>query len=482
MNGAEDDAASPSDLRALVAIDLGAESCRVSLLRWLEDGPQISLVHRFANGAVERGGELRWPMANILEELNGGLRRCAEIAVEGIRSIAVDGWAVDYVRLDETGAAIEDPFCYRDQRTFASEEAAHMRMPAARMRELTGVQLSRINTAYQHVAELDHLQARPWLGLPEYVLHRLGGNAVAERTNASHSQMLGLDGEWSKEIFSALGLDVAVAPQLVDAGTDVGQLCGPLKELPAFVDTRLIAPACHDTASAIAGIADAGDDWAYISSGTWSLVGALLDDPVNTEEARQANFTNLAAAGGKTCFHKSVNGLWMLKQCMDAWTAEGANLTVAEIVKAAEMIPGAGYVLDVDDPDLMLQGQMPERVNGQLRRRGLLELDPSAANAGEVASMIFHSLAARYAEVLRLVERLSGRQFHHLYIVGGGSRNQLLNRLTEEATGLKIRGTCAESSTLGNFAVQLARLEGDGSELTSVSIGAWASRLRAAMG
>lgn len=480
MSAAEGGVAdAPGDARALVAIDLGAESCRVSLLRWLSDGPEIRLVHRFANGPVEDGGELRWPMARILDELDAGLRRCAEIAVEGVRSIAVDGWAVDYVRLDNEGAAIEEPFCYRDKRTFAAEDAAHERIAAARMRELTGVQLGRINTAYQHVAEREHLRERPWLGLPEYVLHRLGGEAVAERTNASHSQLLGLDGRWSEEIFSALGLDAGQAPRVVAAGTDLGRLRGPLAELPAFGETRLIAPACHDTASAIAGIADAGDDWAYISSGTWSLVGALLDGPVNTAEACEANFTNLAAAGGKTLFHKNVNGLWMLRQCMDAWAVEGAEFTVGEVVKAAEAVPAAGYVLDVDDPELMLQGRMPERINAQLRRRGLSELDASAAGAGAMASLIFHSLAARYAEVLQVIERLSGRRFRHLYIVGGGSRNGLLNRLTEEATGLRIKGTCAESSTLGNFAVQMAKLEDD--EATAGGVAAWSARLRAAM-
>jgi len=164
---------------------------------------------------------------------------------------------------------------------------------------------------------------------------------------------------------------------------------------------------------------------------------------------------------------------------MDAWAAEGAEFTVGEVVEAAESVPAAGYVLDVDDPELMLPGHMPERINAQLRRRGLRQLDESAA--GAMASLIFRSLAARYAEVLRVIERLSGRKFQHLNIVGGGSSNLLLNRLTEEATGLQIKETSAESSTVGNFAVQLAALEG-GRELTAGRIGAWAARLRGASG
>jgi rhamnulokinase len=476
--------APPSDTRALVAVDLGAESCRVSLLRWVSGAPAIMLVHRFSNAPVEREGGLHWDMTRILEELQTGLRHCAEIAPEGIRSIAVDGWAVDYVRLDDDGTALDEPFCYRDTRTLAAEETAHQSIPAARMRELTGVQLSRINTAYQLFADASPRNHRPWLNLPEYVLNRLGGAPVAEITNASHSQLLGLDGAWCKEIFDALNLTLEHAPRLVPAGTDVGRLAGPLASLPAFGHTRLIAPCCHDTASAIAGIADSGGSWAYISSGTWSLVGTLLDAPCNTTEAREANFTNLAAAGGKTCFHKNVNGLWLLRQCMDAWAAAGASFTVPELVAAAEAAPTAGYTFDVDDPDLLLPGDMPARINGQLTRRGLPALDTTPAGAPAMASLIFHSLAARYAEVLQLIERLCGKRFTHLHIVGGGSQNKFLNRLTEQATGLAIKGTCAESSTLGNFAVQLAALERDGSDSAAtfaLHVSQWAALLHASL-
>jgi rhamnulokinase len=468
------------DLRALVAIDLGAESCRVSLLRWHGERPCVTLVHRFRNEAVHVCDELHWQIKLIFDQLLIGLRKCAEIATEGIRSIAVDGWAVDYVRLDENGIALADPFCYRDQRTVAAEEKAHALISAARMREITGIQLGRINTAYQLVAEKLHLQNRPWLNLPEYILHRLGAAPVAERTNASHSQLLDLDGKWSEEIFSALELDIRLAPQIVPAGTDIGQLQGPLTELAAFKDTRLIAPACHDTASAIAGIGDPADDWAYISSGTWSLVGALLDAPVHTAESSAANFTNLAAAEGKVLFHKGVNGLWLLRQCMDTWCAEGATLTIPEVVAAAEAVPPPAHLIDVDDADLLLQGEMPTRINAQLRRRCLPELDPSPANAAAIASLIFHSLAARYAEVLRLIESLSGRHFKHLHIVGGGSQNALLNRLTEQATGLSIKGTEAESSTLGNFAIQLATLESGSGSHGNSTVSDWATRLKSA--
>ena len=322
----------PSDSRALVAIDLGAESCRVSLLRWTADGPKIELVHRFANGATESADGLHWNLASILAGLEDGLRRSAEIATEGIRSIAVDGWGVDYVRLGSDGKPVGDPFCYRDERTVVAEESLNARIGAERMRELTAIGIMRINTAYQLFADDASVRTLPWLNLPEYILYSLGARPVSERTLASHTQMLGIDGQWCNEIVHQLDIPASAMPELVDPGTDVGKLTGPLADLAAFRDTRLIAPCCHDTASAIAAVPDGADDWAYISSGTWSLVGALLDKANNSPRARKENFTNLIGAAGSICFHKNVNGMWLLRQCMETWTAEGAQIEIGTLV------------------------------------------------------------------------------------------------------------------------------------------------------
>jgi len=467
----------PEDQRALVAIDLGAESCRVSLLRWLGERAQIQLVHRFANHADEREDGLRWDLQFLLDGLDAGLRKCAEIATEGIRSIAVDGWAVDYVRLDEAGAVIADPFCYRDERTVGAEAALHDVIPAERLREITGIQLLRINTVYQLFAETRETKHNLWLNLPEYVLYWLGGRAVSERTNATHTQMVGLDGAWSSEIFAAMGHSVEEAAPIVEPGTDVGQLKGELAALPAFAKTRLIAPACHDTASAIAAIADAGDDWAYISSGTWSLVGTVLMTAVNTAAARAENFTNLGGVDGTICFHKNVNGMWMLRQCMEEWAEGGTKLELSELIAAAAKFGPREYVLDVDDAELLLQGHMLERINAQLRRRGLQELGVEGKDAAEVASFLFYSLAARYAVVLRKVAEITGKQLRRLYMMGGGSQNEFLNRLTAEATGLEVRRAGTECSTVGNFAVQLATLERKDGDTETRPTCVWAGRL-----
>ena len=482
----------PRDTRALIAIDLGAESCRVSLLRWRigKQGtlPHIEMVHRFPNAAVERlgkhGPELRWDIEQIWSGLEVGLRRCAEIATEGVASIAVDGWAVDYVRLDQDGKPLADPFCYRDARNIAAEKALHDLIPPARLYAIAGVQQSRVNTLYQLYADQmagEIPSAAPWLTLPEYILFRLGAAPVAEYTNAAHTAMVDLaTGNWSPEIFAAAGLDLGAAPRLVPPGSTVGYVRGELAQLPAFADTALIAPACHDTASAIAGIPASGADWAYISSGTWSLVGTLLPKAVNDAHALRGNYTNLGAAGGGVCFHKNVNGMWLLRQCIEHWYQTGGEWTVPELVEASANVAPPEGLLDLSDEDLLLPGDMPGFINAQRSRNHLAPLPTGPESAPLFASLIFHSLAARYAQVFADIASITGRTFSRIYIVGGGSRNLLLNRLTEQATGLPVVAGAVESSTLGNFAVQLAALEGAFQPATGVrsdSLAQWARLL-----
>jgi rhamnulokinase len=255
---------------ARVAIDLGAESCRVSLLKWQEGGPSIELVHRIPNGPVHVNGSLRWPFDRILSGLEEGLRKAAERAPDGIASIAVDGWAVDYVRLSANGQALAGPFCYRDERTIASKERADRIVSPEEIFRKTGAQPLRINTVYQLLADCAENSQAPWINLPEYVLYRLGGRRVSEYTNATHSGLVALEkGNWSENLLQCLKLSKDALPPIVPTGTFIGKLKGPLAELPAFRETELIVPACHDTASAIAGIPALLDKTAYICSGTW---------------------------------------------------------------------------------------------------------------------------------------------------------------------------------------------------------------------
>ncbi len=459
-------AAEIADLRALIAVDLGAESCRVSLLRWVQGAARIEVVHRFANGPEWSTNGLRWNLGRIVAGIDEGLRQCAEIATEGVRSIAVDGWAVDYVRLAEDGVALEDPFCYRDQRCEIAQQALHKRISAERLRELTGVQIQPLNTVYQLYADrLSGVAQRCWLNLPEYLLYLWGGEPVAERTNATHTGLVGLDGSWCEEISAAAELDIALAPRIVEPGTKIGMYRG---EVAALRGASLIAPCCHDTASAVAGIQATGDDWAYICSGTWSLIGTALKFPCNSAEAALANFTNLGSAGSRVLFHKGIAGMWLLRQCMNAW---GIN-DVGHMIQMAGSAPSFGLDewIDVEDADLAIPGDMPARINAQRARKQLPRVDDIAC----MTRLIFDSLAGRYATILRKLEVISGKKLREIYVVGGGSQNELLNRLTAEATGLPVRRGGTESSTIGNFAVQLAAGEEDAS---AENVAKWAARL-----
>ncbi len=471
----------PPTTKALVAVDLGAESCRVSLLRWHGGFPHITLVHRFANAPVrlpnQNGEQLHWSLDTIVGGVDEGLRQCAALATEGIAAIAVDGWAVDYVRLDAAGRPYGDPFCYRDMRTIAAEEELHASISAERLREITAISPMRINTLYQRVA--DRQAGLPceggWLNLPEYLLFRLGGKAVSEQSMAAHSQMIdAATRNWSSEIAEAAKL--GPAPTLVEPGTDLGEISGEFADLPAFKGARLIAPACHDTASAIAGIPALGDDWAYLSSGTWSLVGTLADLPVTTAEAAAEGFTNLAAAGGFTCFHVNVNGMWMLSQCMEQWKSQKA-WSIEDLVASAAALPAPAALLNVDAPDLLLPGHMMGRMNAQLTAAGHAALSTNAADAPAFASLIFHSLAARYHQVLGAIAAHTGKQLKRIYIVGGGSKNEYLNGLIAQVTGLQVHRGSSESSTIGNFALQLAVLEGHTGPAADV-VHRWATSLK----
>jgi rhamnulokinase len=473
----------PTNQKSLIAVDLGAQSCRVSLLRWNRQGPEIQVVYRFANELQSISNELRWDIQAIWAGVKNGIERCCGSAPEGIASIAVDGWAVDYVRLDKAGNPIALPFCYRDTRTEEAEREVHSVLSPSRLYSLTGIQILRINTLYQLYADkLAGLgPGLPWLNLPEYILYRLCGGRVSEYTNATHTGLVALASRsWCREIFDELGLDAATASEIVPSGSVLGEVSGALADLAALRHTKIIAPACHDTASAIAAIPAAGDDWAFISSGTWSLVGTVLDSPCVTDEARSMNFTNLGGLGGKVYFLKNVNGMWLLRQCLDEYEAHGISCTLPALLTECALMESPAASINIDDPQLMLPGHTTAKINAQLERLGVQGYAFDRESIPALANMIFHSMAVRYAEVLSSISRITGRNLKRLFIVGGGSQNAVLNRLTAQRTGLEIILGFTESTTIGNFAIQMAALEQGGRSLegvTAKSVTRWVEQI-----
>jgi rhamnulokinase len=449
----------PKSRGARVAIDLGAQSCRVSLLRWREQQPEFEVMHRFPNAPIASSDGLRWDLPKIVKGVMAGLKQCSEMAPEGIASIGVDGWAVDYVRLDGDGRPVAQPFCHRDSRTEKAADRVHAILPPARLYALTGIQILRINTLYQLYADkLANLDGSlPWVTLPEFITYLLCGKRVSEYTNATHTGLVALGTQkWCEEIFSELGLDLSAAPEIVPSGSVLGPVIGECAALPAFGETKVVVPACHDTASAIAAIPAVGDDWAFISSGTWSLVGTRLDAPCVTRAAAEENFTNLGGVGEKICFLKNVNGMWLLTQCIEEWAAQGGHWALPELLSASAKMPEPATVINVDDSQLMVPGNTIAKINVQLERRGQPKLGVDRDSIPVLANLIFHSLAARYAEVLESISKITGKNLKRLFIVGGGSRNSYLNQLTARRTGLNVIVGSAESTTIGNFAVQLS--------------------------
>ncbi len=462
--------------QARIAIDLGAESCRVSLLRWIEGRPKIEVVHRIPNGPVHRGNTMRWPLATILAGIEEGLRKAAAAAPEGIASIAADSWGVDYVRLAADGSPLQEPFCYRDERTVATKETADKVIGPLELFQRTGALPHRINTLYQLLADpgLGIAAGAPWVMMPEYVLSWLGAPRVSEFTHASHTGLVDLrTGGWDSDLFKLLGLSLEAAPPLVRTGTVVGKLKGPLAELPAFRATLLIVPACHDTASAIAAIPTSLASAAYISSGTWSLVGTLTESAVTTRAAFDAGYTNLGAATGDFLLHSLVNSMWILKQCMDGWAAVGRPWKIEDLIQRAGACETDG-TLNMDAESLLLDSKMPERINSELEQSGQSTIADVAGNEPLFARLIFDSLAKRYAMAIGNLEQMLGRKMKFIHLLGGASRNRLLVELTEKHTGLPVRIGHAESTTIGNFAVQLAAAENGGGPVAPESIRKWA--------
>ena len=448
---------------SLVAIDLGAESCRVSLLQWKNGQPAITMVRRIPNEAKDHGTNgLRWDFDHICAEIDAGLRASADIATVPISGIGVTGWAVDYVRLDAAGNPLAQPYSYRAPRTIAAMEAVHKIISPAHLYARTGIQIQPLNTLYQLYADkLNGIpDSTPWVNLPEYVLHRLGAPRIAEYTNATHTGLINATTQkWDDDIFAELHLNRAAAPDLVAPGTMLGPLRGTLAQVPAFAGTQIIAPACHDTASAVAGIpTQTSGQWAYLSSGTWSLMGMLLTKPVLTSDARRYSFTNLGFLDNRIMFHRGMHGMWLLRRCLDAWDQQ-RKWNLADIITEAAQLPEPDALLDLDDPSFGLPGDMLAHINQQRALRGLPTLPIDSRAAPRYANLIFHSLAHRYAALLQDLTRITQKHPEALYVVGGGARNDYLHALTTRAVGIPVHRCSTESSTLGNFAIQWARLE-----------------------
>jgi len=425
-----------------VAIDLGAGSGRALVGRVGEGAVELSEVHRFHYAPRRVDGHLRWDVAALFNGLREGLRRAGTFA-----SIGVDSWGVDYGLIDDAGRLVEEPVCYRDDRTDGMMEQAFAKVPRAELFARSGIQFQKFNTLYQllaHAASGIPESAVQLLMIPDLCHHFLCGAAKGEYTNATTTQLVDArTGAWADDLLARLQLPRALMPELMPAGTRLGVLRAELG--PASVE--VIAPATHDTASAVLGT-PLQPGWAYISSGTWSLVGVELGRPLLDPAVERANFTNEGGAFGSVRFLKNVMGLWLLESCRKEWALDAAELP-ALLSRVAEVKAAVGTV-DPDDARFFNPQSMLRELRAALVERGHAAPEDPVL----LAKVVLDSLAHRYAAVLRTIEELTSERIPGIHIVGGGSQNDYLNQATADAAKRPVLAGPVEATALGNLLVQ----------------------------
>ena len=452
--------------RAYVAVDLGASTGRVMLGVLTDDRVELEECRRFETPLYEEDGHLFWDLDTIVEEVGAGVRTALEQHAD-VRSVSVDSWGVDYVRLDERGRPLHDPYSYRDDRTETVMEAALERVDRAKIYGATGIQFMPINTLYQVLADRrarteDRDRTALHVPIADYVNHRLGGRIAAEETLASTTQLLHpRSRSWSTALMEAFEIDPNGWPEVVPPGTVLGTLSEELRTSAAGRSEEVpvvLAGCSHDTACAVAGapIDRERGRAAFLSCGTWSLLGIERDAPLLTEEARRANFTNELGYGGRVRFLKNITGLWVLQECVRRWENEGRSAPYEVLLEEAEAAAPLEATVDLADRRFSTPGEMPAKIRAYCREQG----HAPPENRGETVRCVLESLAALHAETTDTLEALVDAPIERIHLFGGGSRNPLLCRWTAEASGREVVAGPAEATALGNVLVQ-AKAMGD---------------------
>jgi len=438
-----------------LAIDLGAESGRAMLADLSGHSLKLREAHRFPNIPVSLPTGLYWNTLGLFQEIVTGLQAAARLAAR-LESVAIDTWGVDFGLLGADGALIDNPRHYRDARTVGLPEKMFAVVPRAEIFAATGIQFMELNSLYQLWAVYRQTpwllaQAKALLFMPDLFNYFLCGTMAAERTIASTSQFYDpARGRFATELLEKLGIPIGCLAELVDPGRRLGTVLPAVAEASGIArGTPVYTTASHDTASAVAAVpAESGSRWCYISSGTWSLMGMELERPLINETSLAANFTNEAGVRGSIRFLKNIPGLWLLQECRRAWAREGKEYSYDELIAMALEAGPWSAVLELEA--FQAAGQNAERVMEYCRATG----QPVPGTPGAVCRVILHSLAVRYREVLGLLEELTGQSVDVIHIVGGGSRNRLLNQLTADVTGRRVVAGPSEATAAGNALVQ----------------------------
>lgn len=440
------------------AIDLGASSGRVIAGIFGNEKLELTEIHRFANGPLEDGDKLFWDFASLQNEIATGLHKLGEFAADHalpVTSVGIDTWAVDYGLLNKDGRLLAKPRNYRDERNMLGVANVDRIVDAKKQFEHNGLQFQPFNTLYQLSANQmqepeDWNRAETLLLIPDLLGHWLTGKAVTERTNASTTGLLNVHShEWDWELIDLLGYKRSLFTKLVDAGTVLGSLLPEFVTHPALTNTMVTVVPSHDTAAAVAGTPLSGKNSAYLSSGTWSLLGLELEAPILDSAAQKQNFTNELGVHNRIRFLKNLSGLWLLQQSLAEWQLDDPSVNLLDLLAQAATIESDSRV-NVNDDVFLSPGDMPAKIQGNCSRAGMTV----PKTKPEIVRCILDSLADAYAEAIRGLEEITSTKIDQLNVVGGGSQNTLLAQLTADAAGIKVVTGPVEATALGNLVCQ----------------------------
>ncbi|MDZ7269558.1 MAG: rhamnulokinase [candidate division KSB1 bacterium] len=439
-----------------LAFDLGAESGRAILGTLRRDRISLTEIHRFTNSPVMQDGHLRWQADRLLGELQQGLARAAQQGHRDLAALGIDTWGVDFGLLDRHDRLLENPVAYRDARTNGMVARAFELMPAAELYARTGIQIMPINTLYQLLSLVETkapvlAAAERLLFMPDLFNFLLTGSKAAEYSIASTSQLLDATTKtWAPEIFARLNLPLRLMPPVIRPGTKLGKLLPAFAGATGLHQAEVIACGGHDTACAVAAIPAAVHNWAYISSGTWSLVGVERAQPLLDERGRRFNFTNEGGLNNRIRLLRNTMGLWLLQRCRKDWAAAGERHDYAELVALAARAPAFRSLIDPDAPVFINPDNMPQAIADFCRQT---QQAPPEDKGGFVRT-ILESLAFRYRFIIERLNAVSAEPVAVIHLVGGGSQNELLNQFTADATGLPVLAGPVETTALGNVISQ----------------------------
>lgn len=442
--------------RHYAAVDLGAESGRVMLGKFDGEHLQLEEVHRFSNGGVRVGNHLYWDFLRLWTEVKDGLARAGTLSRDGLDSIGLDTWGVDFGLLDAKDNLIGNPYHYRDGRTNGMLEAVFEIVPRAELYAQTGIQFMQLNSLYQLYAMVreDHpglSVAKRFLNMPDLFNFFLTGVKANEFTISTTTQCYNpSERSWAFDLLSSLGIPTDIFGEILQSGTVLGKLPASLAEELELTGTTVIAGAGHDTASAIVAVPASGAEYIYLSSGTWSLMGVELDEPVITLESLDADLTNEGGVGNKIRFLKNITGLWLVKECRRRWAQGGNQYGYTELTDMAARVPAFGPLIVPSHRKFLAPDDMPATIQNYCLETG----QPPPASIGAVIRCVLESLALEYRWIAEQINRITGQEYPVIHIIGGGTQNKLLNQLAASATRKTVIAGPVEATAIGNILVQ----------------------------